>query len=201
MTFLAQNESDFFDAVKEFHEAFDHPVNVGLGDDETNRLRVALVLEELQELEEALGQTDLVGMADALADISYVVFGAAVAFGLDGDYIAQYSGYPGPEILATLFTRGVQMQSDVIAQKGLGAVFAYVKAFADEIGLNLVELFNEVHKSNMTKLGVDGKPIHSDGVTPDATGKIRPKGKVIKGPNYTEPDIEGLLKSEVAWSR
>lgn len=197
MTFLAQNESDFFDAVKEFHEAFDHPVNVGF-DDDVIELRRALIVEEMNELVEASEANDLIELADALADLSYVIFGAAVAFGLDGDYIAQYEFQSNS---ALLFESAASMKSDVVMQKALGATFAFTKNVARDCGLNLVELFNEVHKSNMTKLGVDGKPIHSDGVTPDVTGKIRPKGKVIKGPNYTEPDIEGLLKSEVAWSR
>ncbi len=45
-------------------------------------------------------------------------------------------------------------------------------------GLPLEEVFAEVHKSNMSKLGPDGKPIY------------REDGKVLKGPNYKEPDLE-----------
>lgn len=44
--------------------------------------------------------------------------------------------------------------------------------------------FNEVHRSNMSKLGEDGKPIH------------RPEdGKVMKGPNYFKPDMAQFIKS------
>jgi len=49
-------------------------------------------------------------------------------------------------------------------------------------GLPLEEVFNEVHKSNMSKLGEDGKPIY------------REDGKVLKGPNYKEPDLEKFFK-------
>lgn len=40
----------------------------------------------------------------------------------------------------------------------------------------------EVHRSNMTKLGPDGKPIY------------RADGKVLKGPNYTPPDLAKVMK-------
>jgi len=49
-------------------------------------------------------------------------------------------------------------------------------------GLPLEEVFYEVHKSNMSKLGEDGKPIY------------REDGKVLKGPNYKEPDLEKFFK-------
>jgi len=44
------------------------------------------------------------------------------------------------------------------------------------------ELFDEIQRSNMSKLGDDGKPIY------------REDGKVLKGPNYFKPDIEKILK-------
>ena len=39
------------------------------------------------------------------------------------------------------------------------------------------EVFNEIQRSNMSKLGADGKPIY------------REDGKVMKGPNYFKPNI------------
>ena len=44
-------------------------------------------------------------------------------------------------------------------------------------------VFEEIQRSNMSKLGVDGKPIY------------REDGKVLKGPNYFKPDISGILNS------
>ena len=44
-------------------------------------------------------------------------------------------------------------------------------------GIDLDECFDEVHSSNMTKLGEDGRPMY------------REDGKVMKGPNYREPDL------------
>ena len=43
-------------------------------------------------------------------------------------------------------------------------------------GINLDKCFHEVQNSNMSKLGLDGKPIYND------------KGKVLKGPNYFKPN-------------
>ena len=48
-------------------------------------------------------------------------------------------------------------------------------------GINLDICFDEVQKSNMSKLGVDGKPIYND------------QGKVMKGPNYFKPDLKKFL--------
>ena len=48
-------------------------------------------------------------------------------------------------------------------------------------GINLDKCFDEVQKSNMSKLGLDGKPIYSD------------KGKVLKGPKYFKPNLSHFL--------
>lgn len=45
------------------------------------------------------------------------------------------------------------------------------------------EVFNEIQKSNMSKLGEDGEPIY------------REDGKVLKGPNYFKPKIEEILNN------
>jgi len=47
--------------------------------------------------------------------------------------------------------------------------------------------FNEVHRSNMSKLGEDGKPIRREG-----------DGKVMKGPNYFKPDMAQFIKAKKA---
>ena len=44
------------------------------------------------------------------------------------------------------------------------------------------EVFEEIQRSNMSKLGADGEPIY------------REDGKVLKGPNYFKPDIERILE-------
>ena len=49
-------------------------------------------------------------------------------------------------------------------------------------GIDLDKCFNEVQRSNMSKLGEDGKPIYNE------------HGKVMKGPNYFEPNLEKFIK-------
>ena len=87
-----------------------------------------MIEEELQELQEAIKQEDLLEVADALTDILYVTYGAGHAFGIDLD-----------------------------------------------------NCFDEVQKSNMSKLGADGKPIYNQ------------SGKVMKGPKYFKPNLKQFL--------
>jgi predicted HAD superfamily Cof-like phosphohydrolase len=75
-------------SVGRFHEAFDLPrasrptidVPAGLA-----KLRVDLLMEEVGEFADATTARDIVGIADALADILYVTYGAAVTYGIDLD--------------------------------------------------------------------------------------------------------------------
>jgi predicted HAD superfamily Cof-like phosphohydrolase len=65
-----------------------------------------------------------------------------------------------------------------------------------ESGMPSDEIFAVVHESNMSKLGEDGKPVISDGVTPSVYDNlVKPKGKLLKGPNYFEatPEIVRIL--------
>jgi predicted HAD superfamily Cof-like phosphohydrolase len=55
-----------------------------------------------------------------------------------------------------------------------GAGYAY--------GIDLDQCFKEVQRANMSKLGEDGKPIYNE------------QGKVMKGPNYTKPDLSKFVK-------
>ena len=55
-----------------------------------------------------------------------------------------------------------------------GAGYAY--------GINLDKCFKEVQRANMSKLGKDGKPIYNE------------KGKVMKGPNYSEPNLKQFVE-------
>ena len=49
-------------------------------------------------------------------------------------------------------------------------------------GIDLDKCFKEVQRANMSKLGEDGKPIFND------------KGKVMKGPNYSEPNLKQFIE-------
>ena len=74
------------DQVREFHEAFDLVIRdrptTGIPDHEV-ALRRELHREELHELHEAMETEDLVGIADGLADLIYVLHGTALHYGID----------------------------------------------------------------------------------------------------------------------
>ncbi|MEE2709872.1 MAG: hypothetical protein VYA69_09785 [Gemmatimonadota bacterium] len=98
---------------------------------ETMALRVELLREEVEEYAQAITAGDLVGVADALTDILYVLLGAYV-------------------------THGLQTPAQ--------------------------ELFDEVHRSNMSKLDEQGKPVY------------REDGKVIKSDMFSPPDLDSILR-------
>ncbi len=118
--------------VGEFHATYGLPIrtapDAAVGDDQVV-LRLALIQEEVGELAAAARQGDIVGIADALADIVYVAYGTAHVYGIDLDAV-----------------------------------------------------LDEVHASNMTKLGADGRPVR------------RADGKILKGPDYRPPDIAAVLQ-------
>ncbi|HMG92756.1 MAG TPA: nucleoside triphosphate pyrophosphohydrolase family protein [Chryseolinea sp.] len=70
--------------VAEFHRTFKHPIlnQPQVPDENRCKLRVALIAEELKELEVAILEKDIVEIADALCDIQYVLSGAILEFGL-----------------------------------------------------------------------------------------------------------------------
>jgi len=53
--------------------------------------------------------------------------------------------------------------------------------YAENLGWDLDEALNRVHRSNMSKLGEDGEPVY------------REDGKVLKGPNYQPPNLSDLV--------
>ena len=180
-----------FDMVKEFHEIFDHPVG-----NEPNILpdlaekRIHLIVDESQELFEAAFKFDLVEILDALADIVYYIEGSAVAFGLGPvelvDYPVNEKVTPGSYSVLLVSTfpllEQAAMNGDIYyTRTSLSILKSSCYAIAKSYGVDLEEVISAVHKSNMTKLGADGKPIY---YTEGADGNAR---KVAKGPNYKTP--------------
>ena len=91
-------------------------------------IRIDLLLEELEELRVASANGDIVGVADALGDLEFLVNGTALAW-----------------------------------------------------GIALEPIFQEVYRSNMTKAG----------------GQKSQEPKVIKGSNFSPPDLEPLLEAQI----
>jgi len=119
-----------FDDVKHFMEVYGQEVKTksSFPSKKIIKLRYDLIKEELDELNLAIKEKNLIEVADALTDLLYVVYGAGHAFGIDLD-----------------------------------------KCFA------------EVQRSNLSKLDIDGKAIYND------------NGKVMKGPNYSKPNLKQFL--------
>ena len=119
-----------FEKVKTFMTTYGQEVkeSASFPDENIIKLRLELIKEELEELEQALNDKNLLEVADALTDILYVTYGAGHSF-----------------------------------------------------GINLDACFEEVQRSNMSKLGEDGKPIYNE------------YGKVMKGPNFSKPNLKQFI--------
>ena len=76
-----------FEKVKIFMKTFGQEVKdkSSLSSDKINSLRLSLIQEELDELNKAIQDKDIVEVADALTDILYVTYGAGHAFGINLD--------------------------------------------------------------------------------------------------------------------
>ena len=78
-----------------------------------------------------------------------------------------------------LFRHGRNVQEEAL--KELADLVYVCYQYAENMGWFLDEALDRVHKSNMSKLDEDGKPIY------------REDGKVLKGPNYKPPDLSDLF--------
>ena len=73
-----------FEKVKLFMDTYGQEVKdkAEFSDAKTNKLRIDLIKEELEELTQAMNDKNLLEVADALTDIRYVTYGAGHAFGI-----------------------------------------------------------------------------------------------------------------------
>lgn len=81
---MTVRDTNSLNQLAEFHTTFKHPVieKPGIPSKERCDLRIALLTEELKELQEAVVDDNLVEVADALCDLQYVLAGAILEFGL-----------------------------------------------------------------------------------------------------------------------
>lgn len=128
------------------------------------RLWVGLVAEETNEVYDAMRNNDKLNALKELADVAYVVAGVMLVTPEDERAL---SDAEWQELI-------------LIMQDAETAVFACLHHFGFTPD-QTVEAVKRVHASNMTKLGEDGKPIR------------REDGKIMKGPNYREPDLTDLV--------
>ena len=84
------------------------------------------------------------------------------------------------EALCPLLTGGFNGEAPHALKELADLVYVCFQLAASQ-GWDLQTAYNRVHLSNMSKLGADGNPIR------------REDGKVLKGPNYFEPDMTDLI--------
>lgn len=128
------------------------------------RLWIKLVKEEAEELEEALNSKSREEVLKEIADLLYVSNGLRVVS----------HDNPINDLLSEEETKETYSLFDYVAN----LLDSVTDMFEEEV---IDEAFLRVHKSNMSKLGDDGKPI------------FREDGKVLKGPNYKKPDLSDLV--------
>jgi predicted HAD superfamily Cof-like phosphohydrolase len=79
-------------------------------------------------------------------------------------------------------------EGDVVAYADAVADLLYVVyGTADEAGIDVDAVFAEVHRSNMSKVGADGKVLK------------RADGKILKPDTYSPPDVESVLDAQAVW--
>ena len=110
------------------------------------------------------------------------------AFGQRVEMEPTWPDFNTRELRLALIQEELEELSDAVADRdmiqiadALTDLLYVVYGAGHSFGLDLDECFEEVHRSNMSKLGENGRPIH------------REDGKVMKGPGYFEPDLEGIL--------
>lgn len=150
------------DHVREFHNTFGHPVaeKPTIPDAKMRLLRVKLIMEEAMEFAEASGFPCevVLNTPDAAEPFSVQIKDATPSMDT-------------PSLINIVEAADALADIDYVTQ---GANLVW--------GFPAQEIMDEVQASNMSKLGVDGKPIR------------REDGKILKGPDFFVPKIDEILK-------
>ena len=150
---------EMIDMVEEFYLKMDQAKYLYQGKNvavERKVLRFDLFEEEHQEYRFA---KDKVERLDAVCDMLYIQFGTLLE--------------------SMISKKDVCNLIELHLDKKVNMIFDYAKK--NNFGEILFEAFKEVHRSNLSKLGRDGKPIY------------REDGKIIKGPNYFPPNLKQFI--------
>ena len=110
--------------VAEFHRTFKHPIltEPTIPEEKRCNLRVELLQEELNELKEAIKDKDIVEIADALADLQYVLAGAILEFGFGDKFGALFNEVQRSNMSKACDTmEDAQATVDHYAQQGTAA--------------------------------------------------------------------------------
>jgi predicted HAD superfamily Cof-like phosphohydrolase len=156
--------------------------------------------------------SSFIEVVDAIGDILYITLGTGCAYGLaldtpSFDYAEEvyqvqgenhrglidiYKGFSEIEKVLVELELDVHFACQAPSKallfaspisKQLQKIVDLCYAHAEVYGYDLNAVFTEIHNSNMSKLGADGKPIY------------REDGKILKGENYFKPDIAKVLNA------
>jgi predicted HAD superfamily Cof-like phosphohydrolase len=183
--------------VAEFHLANGAVINGNDNGPEVAVLRTRLIVEELAETYAALHENNVIEAADGLTDLLYVIYGAAVSYGVKCP-----DGTEAPlGVVATAFSRDDVLRFGRMALPRLQRVAISLAVVPGDCGPALVDLaefiwhfgarvcsfpmqalFDEVHRSNMTKT-------FAKNTKGGKYGAVK-----AKGPTYSPPDIKGVLE-------
>lgn len=187
--------TNVFELVTEFHEVNGVEIRTTPTVDVPEAdLRIEMLKSEMAELFEAALTLNEVEIADALADIVYIIEGGALVFGLGPVEVVKYDHKTGEGSMALylthsfiIFEEAVRLLDVEYVRVLLSIMKSACYFLAEKAGYPLDEIIEAVHKSNLTKLGEDGKPVY--------VLEGPEKGKITKGPNYVKPtaDIEAIL--------
>ena len=109
-------------------------------------------------------------IAEEFAELVGAVYGQAARAEIESSYRRAVAADDG--------TRDTVETADALAD-----LIYVIYGMALETGIDLASVLAEVQRSNMSKLGADGKPVY------------REDGKVLKGPDYFPPNVEAVLRS------
>ena len=140
-----------FNKVGTFMKTFGQEVKTkpSFSSDKINKLRIDLIKEELDELQEAMQNNDLLEVADALTDILYVTYGAGHAFGIDLDKCFEEVQNSNMSKLDEL--QEAMKNNDLLEVADALTDILYVTYGAGHaFGIDLDKCFDEVQNSNMS---------------------------------------------------
>lgn len=166
-----------------FHRFYDAPIFNGQVDETFSHMdnqrvafRMAFILSEAIEIMEKG-----LGLKVEMIVSGYNEDDGVQAFHAEGSK----NGPLTDAILSAMQAGGKRDVVEVV--DGLGDLNVVVNGWALELGARMNDVDREICASNFTKADADGKPMVSDGTDG------HPKGKVLKGPNYVEPNIRAVL--------
>lgn len=180
------------------------PVGVSLG---VANLRFSLIAEEItgkNEFAYCAERDDLVGMLDGMCDILYVVYGAALTFGVDiiGEFTSLEDRTPPTVAKGTLarandtlrtinnleydaeqFKYGYTQGYYSTIVSSLANIVKHVYDYAELIQVDLMGAFDEVHKSNMSKFASTKEEAEAAIATRQAQGDVKYQNVYVAGVN------------------